>query len=396
MRAFSITAASLGNLIAIYPYVFAAMALVAGSLADTLGPRLTLALGATTMGLGAALFGLAPTFGVAHGGRLLVGLGASVILISWLSLSAEWFRPDEFATISGSTQTVGSIGALVASTPLALLVESIGWRETFVLIGAVTLGLGLAALFFIRDKPEAMGLPAINPERQGRAGISLPEVLRGIPPIMANPRTWPPVLASAGVYAGYIAFFGLWGVPYLTQVYGLSRIQAANVISLLAIGLGVGAPVVGWISDRWRRRRRLPFVTLIAIYALCWTPLVLPPDFRLPMEQLAIVFFIMGLASAGVVLVWSCVREVNDPERVGITIGFCNLPMFLAFALLQWVMGVILDAGWTGLISAGARIYPPEAYRAAFTVCFGTALVALILACLVTETHCRNVWQPHE
>src|SRR2546430_11436094 len=39
MRAFSITAAALGNLAAIYPYVFAAMALVAGSLADTPGPR---------------------------------------------------------------------------------------------------------------------------------------------------------------------------------------------------------------------------------------------------------------------------------------------------------------------------------------------------------------------
>src|SRR5207244_4789427 len=49
MRAFSITAAALGNLAAIYPYVFAAMALVAGSLADTLGPRWTIALGGVTI-----------------------------------------------------------------------------------------------------------------------------------------------------------------------------------------------------------------------------------------------------------------------------------------------------------------------------------------------------------
>src|SRR3990172_1277967 len=79
MRAFSITAAALGTLAAIYPYVFAAMALVAGSLADTLGPRWTISLGATTMGAGAVLFGLAPTFGEAFGGRLLVGLGAAVV-----------------------------------------------------------------------------------------------------------------------------------------------------------------------------------------------------------------------------------------------------------------------------------------------------------------------------
>jgi len=158
MRAFSITAAALGNLAAIYPYVFAAMALVAGSLADTLGPRRTIALGGATMGLGAALFGLAPTFGVAFAARLLVGLGASVMLIAWLSLAAAWFRPDEFATISGWTQTAGNVGALLAASPLALLVDAVGWRLTFVAIGGVTLGLAAIAAGLIRDRPEAMGL----------------------------------------------------------------------------------------------------------------------------------------------------------------------------------------------------------------------------------------------
>src|SRR6266571_4994271 len=69
MRAFTITAATLGALAAIYPYVFVAMALVAGSLADTLGPRRTLGAGALAMGLGALVFGLAPSFSVVVLGR---------------------------------------------------------------------------------------------------------------------------------------------------------------------------------------------------------------------------------------------------------------------------------------------------------------------------------------
>src|SRR3990172_7660308 len=123
MRAFSITAAARGPLAAIYPCVFAAMALVAGSLADTLGPRWTIALGGATMGVGAVLFGVSPTFDIAFAGRLLVGLGASVLLIAWLSLASAWFRPDEFATVSGWTQAVGNAGALVAASPLALLLH---------------------------------------------------------------------------------------------------------------------------------------------------------------------------------------------------------------------------------------------------------------------------------
>src|SRR5204862_2168453 len=101
------TAATLGAVAAIYPYVFVAMALVAGSLADTLGPRRTLGAGALAMGLGALVFGLAPSFSVVVLGRLVVSIGASVILIAFLTLAAERFRTDDFATISGLTQTVG-------------------------------------------------------------------------------------------------------------------------------------------------------------------------------------------------------------------------------------------------------------------------------------------------
>jgi sugar phosphate permease len=396
MRAFSITAASLGNLAAIYPYVFAAMALVAGSLADTLGPRWTMTLGGATMGLGAVLFGAAPTFDVAFAGRLFVGLGASVMLIAWLSLASAWFRPDEFATISGWTQTVGNVGALVAASPLALLVEAFGWRQTFVMIGGVTLLLAGAAAVLIRDRPEAMGLPPVNPEQTARAAPTLGEVVRGVPGVVANRRTWPPILAAGGVYTTQITFLGLWGVPYLTQVYGLRRVQAATVVSMLAVGMGVGAPLVGWLSDRWLGLRRLPMVAFTAIYAVCWLPLALGGALRLPAAMLAPFFLFMGFASSGLVLLWSCVREVNDPRRVGIAVGFCNVPIFLGFALLQWLTGAILDAKWTGLVAGGARLYPAAAYQAAFVVCLALAAGAVVSSLMVTETRCRNVWQPAE
>ncbi|MBI3028704.1 MAG: MFS transporter [Candidatus Rokubacteria bacterium] len=394
MRAFSISAASLGNLSAIYPYVFAFMALPAGSFADTLGPRWTLALGSGTMGVGAVLFGLAPQFGVAWVGRLLVGLGASVILISSLRLAAEWFRPQEFATISGWSQTVGNVGALVASSPLALLVEMLGWRQSFVMIGTLTLLLAGAAALFVRDRPEAMGLVPVNPGPVAAAMPSLSETLRGIPGIFSNPRSWPPVLATTGIYSSLIAFLGLWGVPYLTQVYGLGRVEASTYPSLLAIGIVVGAPLVGWLSDRWLGLRRLPFIAFTAVYTACWALLALPGEMRLPLGALAPVLLLMGFASSGLVLVFVCVREVNDPARVGITLGFCNLPVFLGFALVQWLTGLILDARWEGLIAGGARIYPASAWEATFAFCLAMALAALVLTFFIAETRCRNIWQP--
>lgn len=389
MRAFAITAATLGTLAAVYPYVFVVMALVAGSLADTLGARRTLALGAAGMGAGAVLFGLAPALSVAVAGRLVVSLGASVVLIAFLALAAEWFRPDEFGTVSGITQAVGNIGGLVAASPLALLVEAIGWRSSFVVIGVVTLALGSLPLVAIHDRPEAAGLPPVNAAR--RRAPTLGEVARDIPPVIGNRRTWPPILAAAGVYATLIAFQGLWGVPYLVQRYDVPRVTAAALLSLIAVGLIVGAPLVGLVSDRWLGRRRLPFVVSAALYAACWLPLAVPALLP-PAGLLGPFFFLMGFFASGLVLVWSCVREVNDPARVGIAVGFCNAPIFLLFALMQWLTGVILDAWWQGATATGTRLYPPAAWQAAFGVCLVVAVAGVVAATLVTETRCRSVW----
>ena len=392
MRAFSVSAAALGNLSAIYPYCFAAMALPGGSLADTLGPRVTLSLGAMTMALGSALFGLASSFGVAFAGRLLVGLGASVILIASLRLAAEWFRSDEFATVSGWSQTVGSLGAGVGTTPLALLVETGGWRFSFIAIGAITLVLATACFVIVRDRPEAMGLAPVN-ERPPGPLPTVREILAGIPAVAGNPRSWPPVLTSTGVYGAFVAFVGLWGAPYLMQVYGLSRVAASNLMALVALGLLLSSPLIGWASDRWLGRRRPPLLAATALYAAVWGALVIPGE-PLPRAWLGPLCFLLGAGSGAVVLVFACVREVNDPRYVGLTLGFHNLPVFLNFALMQWLTGVLLDSRWEGLLEGGTRVYSPGAYRVAFSLCLAVSVGSFLAACLVKETRCRNIWRP--
>jgi hypothetical protein len=80
------------------------------------------------------------------------------------------------------------------------------------------------------------------------------------------------------------------------------------------------------------------------------------------------------------------VREVNDPARVGLSIGFCNMPMFFGFGLVQLASGLVLDARWQGLAAQGARVYPPAAYHALFSLCLAIAAGAVLSAMLVSET----------
>ena len=388
MAAFAVSAATLGALSAIYPYCFAAMALPGGGLADFLGPRRTLTLGGLSMSAGSVLFGLAPGFGMAFAGRLLVGLGASVILIAGLRLATEWFRPEEFGTVAGAAQSVGSIGALAGTTPLAVLVEQIGWRQGFVTIGTVTALLAVACLLIVRDRPGRDGAPEA---RTRTADPGLRQIIAGIPSVIFNPHSWTVGLISGGIYGGFAAFVGLWGVPYLTQIYGLPRVRAANLVALAAVGLLLGAPLIGWLSDRLERRR-VPLMTISGLNLLTWVALTVPgvpiaPGF------MPLICFLIGLGSAVVVLAFATIREVNDPRYVGVALGFHNLPAFLSFGVMQWLTGIVLDRHWDGALVAGARVYGAGAYRAAFALCLLLAAGAFVSACLAPETRCRNIWR---
>jgi MFS family permease len=341
------------------------------------------------MGAGTVLFGLAESFGVAFAGRLLVGLGASVLLLASLRLAAEWFRTDEFATVSGLSQTVGSLGALVATTPLALLVETTGWRHAFVAIGVATLAIAVACALAVRDRPAALGLAPVNPSRPG-AAPGLRAALSGIPAAAGNRLIWAPILTSTCLYAGFGAFIGLWGIPYFTQVYGLRRLEAAHLMAAATLGLLVAAPLMGWLSDRWGRRRPLILGT-VALAVAAWIPLVCVGA-PLPHWTLAPLCVALGVSSGGVVLVFACLREMSDPRQVGVTLGVHNLPIFLGFALMQWLIGVTLDGWWEGAGRDGVREYPLDAYRAGFALCLLAALAALVTASRVRETHGRSIW----
>src|SRR5207245_11469029 len=131
-----------------------------------------------------------------------------------------------------------------------------------------------------------------------------------------------------GLYSTVVALEGVWGGSARTQADGRPGVQAAADIAWMAVGVMVGAPLVGRISDRWLGARRPPFLAFSALGAACWLPLVVPA-LEPPIAWLPAVFFLLGFSLSGLILVWTCVRVVNDLTRVGVVVGFCNIPIFL-------------------------------------------------------------------
>lgn len=383
--AFETSAASLGALAATYFYVYTVMQIPTGVLADTLGPRKILTLGGIVAGAGSLLFGLAPTFDVAVAGRTLVGLGVSVAFIAMLKLVAVWYEENRFATLTGTAMFIGNIGSVAAGAPLAWAAQAAGWRSVFVVVGILSLAIGLLSWFLVQDRPGGKGAAA-----QPGAKVDRTAWLGGLMTVMKNRATWPGFFVNLGIAGSFFGFAGLWAVPYLTQVHGMTRAVASNHISVYFIGFAIGCLIVGPLSDRMRRRKPL-MIGGALLHALGWWLWIASGP--LPLGLTYLICGAMGLVTASLTLSWACAKEVNPPLLSGMATSVVNVGVFLGPAILQPLVGWAMDRAWDGTMVEGARLYSPEAYATGLTLLAAAAALGAAATFFVRETGCRNIWQ---
>src|SRR5438445_410844 len=128
METFGVTGAVIGLLSSTYFYSYAGFMIPGGLLIDAFGARRVVAAGGAVMGLGTLAMGAAGGPALLFAGRFAVGLGATVTFIGTLKIAAAWFPAERFGLLSAVTATVGVLGALIASAPLAALMAVAGWR----------------------------------------------------------------------------------------------------------------------------------------------------------------------------------------------------------------------------------------------------------------------------
>jgi MFS family permease len=381
--AFNTTATSLGVLAASYFYVYTVMQVPTGILADTLGPRRVLAIGGIVGGIGSFMFGMAPTLEWALIGRTLIGLGVSVTFIAMLKLIAVWFEENRFATLVGVCMLIGNMGSVLAGAPLSAMAQSSGWRGVFIGVGVLSLILAVACWFVVRDRvDEGKDAP--------KARFDRTVVIAGLLSVVRNRATWPAALLNTGMAGVFFTFAGLWAVPYLMQVHGMVRSDAATHLSLWFASFAVSSLIIGTLSDQIRRRKPVVIICSNLLFGLM---LLLYSGMALPGGLSYLVFGLLGLSTAGFALSWACAKEVNPPLLSGMSTSVANMGGFLAGALLQPLFGWVMDLGWQGEMLNGARFYDLAAWRSGLLVVLASALLGAIAAWRIRETGCRNIWQ---
>jgi sugar phosphate permease len=385
---FKTTASVMGLLGSIYFYCYAFMQFPAGLLSDSLGPRKSVTFFLIIASAGSIIFGFAPTIKIAFLGRVMVGLGVSMVFIPTMKILSRWFHPHEFAFMTGILNAVGGIGVLAATWLLALMTLHFGWRISFELIGCCTFIIVVLVWFVVRDRPEDKGWPSIEELDKIKGDKVTPStrqipLLEGARRVISEKYFWPVAIWFFFDCGVFFAFGGLWGGPYLMHVYGMSRAQAGTVLSMIAWGMIIGSPPLGFLSDKVMKSRKKPFILCNLVLVIELAFLSIYPA-GLPHITLYILFFIFSICSSSVVIFgFTIIKELFPMEIAGTSTGMVNLFPFLGGAVFMPLLGRVLDA----YPKSDTGGYSIEAYSMLLFILLGASILSLICTFLTKETY---------
>ncbi|MBM3650334.1 MAG: MFS transporter [Alphaproteobacteria bacterium] len=363
MRDLQIGPEALGALTGAFFFGFSAMQLPCGVFFDRFGPRRTVCVMLALAVVGATIFTLAQSWPVLLAGRALMGAGFGVMLIGSMVVISRWFPPDRFSTMSAMVLSIGLIGNLIATTPLAWGTALIGWRGVFGLVVVFTACAAVAVWLVVRDAPPGHPFLARKVETPG-------ELLAGVGEVLRNPRL-PFILAlNFTNYACTFTVQGLWGGPFLREVHGLTIVQSANVLLVAVVAYQCGMMIFGPL-DRLLDTRKWIAVGGTSSIALVLGVLALADR---PPAWLAIGAIVsIGFLSASSTMVMTHGRGIFLDRLVGRGMSVMNTCVMLGVACMQTLSGVILGA--FAPLADGAR--SELAYRTLFGVMCGVLIVAV-------------------
>lgn len=361
MGAFHINAASYSWLTSIYFLANVIFLFPAGAILDRFSTKRVILISLGLCILGTFLFAQSSTYWVALLCRFLTGIGSAFCFLACIRLASRWFSSSRLASATGIIVTFAMTGGMIAQTPLTLLIEHFDWRTAITLDAFLGLAIFLIILYFVKDYPA--GSELVEQERKEvlkkmglwesmrKAYFRLSNILCALYTSLMNM----PIMIL-GAMAGGI---------YLMQADAMSRSDASYATSLLFMGALIGSPVVGWISDYFRRRRVFMFAGTLISFSIMLTLLYVH---SLDVSIVWALFFLLGFFTSTQVLTYPMVAENNPHELTAMAVSVISIVTQGGPVLYQNLFGYWLEADWDGKIVNGVPIYSWADYQHALWI----------------------------
>ena len=354
MRELKLSVTDLGLLTSAYFLAFGLFQLPLGPLLDRFGPRRVEASLLLVAAAGCVLFASATTLVTLAIARALIGFGVSACLMGSFKAFSQWFPVDRLPSLTATIMVAGGLGALSASLPVEAALPVFGWRGMFYLFATL---LVMTAGFLMTVPEHASSGP---PE-------SIGQQLRTLGGIYSHRSFWRFAPQGCLISGGFMAVQGLWAVPWMMEVDGASRAEAAGILFLLGVAMLAGFVFVATCSG-WLARRRVAPMTLLTFGI--GLALLVELAIILDLARPAWLWPLLGLSFSLSSIAYSQLTAAFAAAISGRVNTALNLMVFVGAFGLQWGIGAAVDAFAAGGMG---RV-------AAFRITFAALLAAQTLA----------------
>ena len=339
---------------------FALMQLPVGVLLDRYDPRkvnaglmLVAAGGALTMAMSQDAYWLTA-------GRVMMGAGFAAGMMGSLKVYSLWFPQERLPTMNSIQFMIGVLGALSATKPTQLLLEWLTWRDFYTLFAGLTV---LAAIVLVTVAPKHETPPN---------GETLAKQIGGIKRIYSDAYFWrivPWMFLSVGVSQGLGTLYIL---PWLTEVAAFSRGDAATALMFVSGVSVINFALMGPFAELMIRKgfdhMTVPIAGLMTSMALLGLLVVQVQFAVLP------IWMFWSMTVGVTTLIFAGMTKAFPPELMGRVYTAFNLLGFLFTAIVQWLIGRVLDL--YPRTSDGAAA--PEGYQTAFGMLLAVQVVGML------------------
>ncbi len=360
---FGLQASDLGLLAGGYFFGFSLTQLPMGHWLDQHGPKKVVLSFLSVAVLGCLAFARATDFLGLLLARVLIGVGVSACLMAPLTGYRRWFALAQQQRANAWMLMTGALGMLTSTLPVQWLLPVLGWRWLFV--GLALLIVLAAALIAWRVPPWQL---ADNLAAKSEEPVQQPGLLASYAQVWANSYFRSLVPLGFFNYGGMIAMQTLWAGPWMVKVAGYTPLEAATGL----FGLNVCMLVTFWF---WGFAT--PALTRRGYGANRLMTYGVPLNFCV---QLYLVFgggeagagawTLFCITSSFVALAQPAVGMAFPTAMAGRALSAYNLVLFLGVFVVQWGMGLMIDA------FKAQGLPEPQAYQSAMAVFFACCVAS--------------------
>jgi len=321
----------LGMLGSAFAWVYGLSSPFSGNLADRIRRKLAILGGLQVWSVICAATALARTFPQLLFFRAAIGLGESLYFPAAMSLVSDFHGQRTRSFAMGSLQTSVYIGTIGGSFFAGLIGQHYGWRWSFIVFGSLGVLLGLMLTKLLVEPPrgaadvEDLGVAAPKPPPNRMVLREFLRIIWSTPTVL--------LLMGAFMCANFVALVLLaWMPKFLYDRFHLSLAMAGLTAALFVqLASMVGAPLGGWLADRFRRRRIGGRIGVQLLGVVCGAPFVL-----LCGQTQSVLWLVVALSAWGLFKgfydanIFASVYDVVRPEARGTAAGFMNCVGWLA------------------------------------------------------------------